>query len=64
MSLTKRESDCLKLIAQGKTNRQIANELELKEKTIRNYLQVLYPKIQVRNRTEAMRYYVQTSSQT
>lgn len=52
-SLTKRELVILALIAEGASNREIAEHLALSEQTVKNSLSVLYQKIGVKNRTEA-----------
>lgn len=54
-TLTKRESRILDLIANGLTNHEIATELELSPKTVKNYVSAIYSKLEVRNRSEAAR---------
>ena len=51
--LTKRELSVLSMLAQGKTNMEIANELTLSEKTIRNNVSIILSKLDVSNRIEA-----------
>jgi two-component system, NarL family, response regulator DevR len=51
--LSDQERRILDLIAQGMTNRQIANELHLAEKTIKNYVSNLLMKLGMERRTEA-----------
>jgi two-component system, NarL family, response regulator DevR len=51
--LTDQERKILPLIAEGMTNRQIANELHLAEKTIKNYVSNLLMKLGMERRTEA-----------
>ena len=51
--LTDREVEVLLLIAQGKTTREIANELVLSPRTVQRHTTNLYAKINVRNRSEA-----------
>ncbi|MCH7737872.1 MAG: AAA family ATPase [Chloroflexi bacterium] len=51
--LTQREVEVLSLIAHGKTNREIAIELVLSERTVQRHISNIYSKIQVRNRAEA-----------
>lgn len=51
--LTEREKDILGLVAQGASNLQIAAELDLSEKTVRNRLSVVFSKLHVNNRTQA-----------
>ena len=52
-SLTPQERRILHLIADGMTNRQIAGEMFLAEKTIKNYVSNLLAKLGMQRRTEA-----------
>jgi two-component system response regulator DevR len=52
-SLTPQERRILDLIAQGQTNRQIADSLYLAEKTIKNYMSNLLAKLGMESRTQA-----------
>lgn len=52
--LTQRERVLLALIAEGATNRAIAEHLALSEQTVKNNLSVLYQKMGVKNRAEAV----------
>lgn len=51
--LTDQERRILALIAEGKTNKEIAAEVYLSEKTVRNYVSHLLAKLEVGNRAEA-----------
>jgi len=51
--LTRREHDVLVLVADGKTNRQIAERLTLSPRTVQKHLEHLYDKLGVRSRTAA-----------
>lgn len=51
--LNVREGQILRLIAKGKSNKQIASELDLSEKTIKHYVTNILQKLQVSNRVEA-----------
>jgi DNA-binding NarL/FixJ family response regulator len=51
--LTPHEQRILTLIGQGMTNRQIAREMQLAEKTIKNYVSTLLSKLGVESRTQA-----------
>lgn len=53
-ALTNRERDVLRLVSLGYGNRRIAQELFLSEKTVRNYISAILPKIQVSSRPEAI----------
>lgn len=51
--LTKRETEVLKLIAFGKANKQIANELFISEKTVKSHVHAILGKLGVSSRTQA-----------
>lgn len=51
--LTPRERQVLELIAEGLTNRQIGEQLELAEKTVKNYISGLFAKLGMERRTQA-----------
>ena len=51
-SLTRREREIVKLIANGLNNNSIADQLEMSEKTVRNHLTVIYSKLEVASRLE------------
>ncbi len=51
--LTAREREVLRLVAAGKTNREIADQLVLSERTVINHLSHVFDKIGVDNRTAA-----------
>jgi DNA-binding CsgD family transcriptional regulator len=51
--LTNREVEVLRLIAQGRSNREIAAELYIAEKTAGNHVERVYAKLGVNNRTQA-----------
>lgn len=51
--LSERESDVLRLLAQGRTNKDIAQTLMLSVRTVEAYLRSVYGKLAVRSRTEA-----------
>jgi DNA-binding NarL/FixJ family response regulator len=52
--LTEREREILRLIAQHLTNAEIASQLTLSEKTVRNYVSNVCAKLQVVDRAEAI----------
>lgn len=52
-TLTERERQALMLIGRGYTNRQIADELFVAEKTVKNYVTSMLAKLQLERRTEA-----------
>jgi DNA-binding CsgD family transcriptional regulator/tetratricopeptide (TPR) repeat protein len=51
--LSPREAEVLRLVAQGKTNRKIATELVVSEKTVTNHLTSIFNKVGVDNRAGA-----------
>jgi len=52
--LTERETEILKLLAQGKANKQIAGELFISEKTVRSHVHSILAKLNVTSRTQAV----------
>ena len=52
-SLTGREEQILKLVAEGLSNKEIGRKLNLQEKTVKYYLSTVFQKLNVRNRVEA-----------
>jgi len=52
-TLTPRESDVLRAVARGLSNKEIARELDLAEVTIKLHLSAIFRKMGVRSRTEA-----------
>ncbi|EEG78211.1 response regulator transcription factor [Dethiobacter alkaliphilus] len=55
-TLTEMEKKVLLLIAEGKTNKQIAEEIFLAEKTVRNYVSKIFLKLNLSNRAAAAAY--------
>ncbi|GHC61429.1 response regulator [Neogemmobacter tilapiae] len=51
--LSKREEDILRLVAEGKSNKEVGLTLDLQEKTVKHYMTAILQKLHVRNRTEA-----------
>ena len=54
LKLTVREDQIVKLLLNGKTNKQIAADLRISEKTVKHYMTILMQKLNVRNRVEAV----------
>ena len=52
-SLTKREVQVLKELAVGKFNRDIAKEMEISERTVKNHISSIFKKLDVTDRTQA-----------
>ena len=51
--LTTREIDVLKLLGQGKSNREIAKDLNITEGTVKNHITKIFNQVGVRDRTQA-----------
>ena len=51
--LARREEQILELVAKGLSNKEVARELELQEKTVKHYMTSILQKLHVRNRVEA-----------
>ena len=51
--LSERETEVLSLVSKGKTNREIAEELFISEKTVKNHVTSILRKLDVSDRTEA-----------
>ncbi len=54
--LAERDIDILRLLAQGHPNQEIANQLFISEKTVRNRLSLIFRRLHLKNRTEAALY--------
>ena len=54
--LTPREMEVLKLIADGLSNKEIAEALVLSEKTVKNHINNIFSKLHVYDRSQAMLY--------
>ncbi|MBA2783302.1 MAG: response regulator transcription factor [Actinomycetota bacterium] len=57
-SLTERELEVIKALAQGKSNKEIARDLGISEKTVRNHASNIYRKLHIFDRTQAVIYAV------
>jgi two-component system nitrate/nitrite response regulator NarL len=55
--LTKREDEVAALVAEGLTNREVANRLGLSEHTVSNYLFKIYEKLGISRRVEFVLYF-------
>jgi RNA polymerase sigma factor (sigma-70 family) len=55
-SLTPRELEVLRWVAQGLSNRQIAEQLAVNERTIKRHVSEILSKLGVKNRTQAVTY--------
>jgi two-component system NarL family response regulator len=55
VQLTPRELSTLQLIADGRSNKEIASELRISERTVKTHLGHLFDKLGVTSRTEAVK---------
>ncbi|MFT8870848.1 MAG: response regulator transcription factor [Sporolactobacillus sp.] len=56
-NLTERETDIVSLVAEGLSNREIAERLFLSEGTVRNYISTVLEKLVLRDRTQLAVFY-------
>jgi len=61
--LSAQELRVLALVAEGKTNKEIAQAMDLSDKTVKNYLSNLMDKLEMSRRSQAAAFFVQHSSQ-
>lgn len=59
--LSHQERRIMPLLAEGKTNKEIATQLHLSDKTVKNYLANIFEKLQVRRRTEVVAWFVKAN---
>lgn len=52
-SLTKRELEVLKLLAVGMYNKEVAEKLDISERTVKNHVSNIFKKLEVTDRTQA-----------
>lgn len=57
--LTQREYEVIQMVADGRSNKEIAEQLFLSEGTIRNYLSTILDKLSLRDRTQLAIFYYQ-----
>jgi DNA-binding CsgD family transcriptional regulator len=63
-SLTERQTEVLSWVARGKTNAEIGKILSLKTRTIGKYLERIFPKLGVENRTAAASFVLRANGVT
>ena len=56
--ITEKERAVMKLVADGKSNKEIAGEMFLSEGTIRNYISEILDKLNLRDRTQLAVFYL------
>ncbi len=54
LQLSNREEQIMRLLLGGKTNKEIASDLGIVERTVKHYLTILMQKLNVRNRVEVV----------
>ena len=59
-ALSPQERRVIALIAEGRTNKEVAVEMGLAEKTVKNYLSTVFEKLHVTRRAQAAAYYTQS----
>jgi DNA-binding NarL/FixJ family response regulator len=63
-ALSEREREIFQLIAEAKTNKEIAGEIFLSDKTVKNYVSSILSKLNLRRRSEAAAYIARKSATT
>ena len=61
VALSPQQKRVLALLAEGKTNKEIAQVLQLADKTVTNYVRHIFQKIHVSRRSQATAYYLRHS---
>ncbi len=61
-SISSQQKKVLKYVSQGMTNKEIGREMGLSDKTIRNYLTIIFEKLGITKRTEAAVIYTQSKT--
>lgn len=57
--LSTQERRVLALVAEGKTNKEIAEQMSLSDKTVKNYLSNIFEKLQISRRSQAAVFYTE-----
>jgi len=55
--LTPKQLVVMELVAEGLSNKEIAEKLFIAEKTVKNHIQAIFLKIEAKNRTQVAKYY-------
>ena len=63
-ALTKQERKILALVAEGKTNKEIAAEVFLSDKTVKNYVSSILAKLNLERRAQAAAYVARMKGHT
>ena len=59
--MSEREWEVTALVAEGLSNREIAEKLYLSEGTVRNYISTVLEKLQLRDRTQLAVFYLKNN---
>lgn len=59
--ITQKEQEIIRLVSEGKSNREIAGQLFLSEGTVRNYISAVLDKLALRDRTQLAVFYYKHS---
>jgi two-component system nitrate/nitrite response regulator NarP len=59
VTLSQREDEVLALVAEGLTNAQVAQRLHVSANTVKFHLKNIYQQLNVTNRTEASRWFLE-----
>jgi len=62
-SLTRREAEILYLAARGRTNKSIADEFHISEKTVKNHVAAIYDKLDIHNRLQLINHVLSLQQQ-
>lgn len=60
--LSAQERRVLALVSEGKTNKEIAAQMDLSDKTVKNYLSNIFEKLHLSRRAQAATFYTATHS--
>lgn len=61
-ALSTQQQRVLALVAEGKTNKEIGSSLELSDKTVKNYIRLIFQKLNVTRRAQAAALFIRESS--
>jgi two-component system response regulator DevR len=61
-ALSPQERRVLALVAEGKTNKEVGEQLGLSDNTVKNYLGSVFEKLHIKRRSQAAALYVQNTS--
>ena len=61
-ALSTQQQRVLALVAEGKTNKEIGSSLELSDKTVKNYIRLIFQKLNVTRRAQAAVFFIRESS--